>query len=71
MATSGIAVAFRIQPVVSPAIKLLEEELGEPLFLRLGHTGVLTQAGQVLLEQVTQAFDALEQGRLHISPAGI
>ncbi len=57
---------FRTQPAVSQSIKLLEEELGEPLFLRMGRTTTLTQAGKILLEHTTEAFDALEQGRLRI-----
>ncbi len=44
---------FRTQPAISQAIKLLEEDLGEPLFLRLGRSAVLTEAGRILLEQVT------------------
>ena len=49
---------FRTQPAISQAIRSLEDELGEKLFLRLGRTVSLTQAGQILLEHVEEAFDA-------------
>ncbi len=57
---------FRTQPAISQSIRLLEEDLGEPLFLRLGRSAILTEAGKILLEHVTQAFEALEQGRRRI-----
>jgi DNA-binding transcriptional LysR family regulator len=40
----------RTQPAISSAIKLLEEELGEPLFDRLGKTIRLTAAGDLLTD---------------------
>jgi len=57
---------YRTQPAVSQSIRLLEEDLGEPLFLRLGRSAILTEAGQILREHATQAFDALDQGRIRI-----
>ncbi len=57
---------FRTQPAISQSVRLLEEDLGEPLFLRLGRSAVLTEAGKILQEHVTEAFDALAQGRLRI-----
>ena len=57
---------FKTQPAVSQAIRLLEKELGERLFLRLGRKTVLTQAGAVFLEHVEEAFDALDRGRKHV-----
>ena len=57
---------FRTQPAVSQAIRSLEDELGERLFLRLGRTVEMTQAGEVLLEHAQQAFEALEQGRMRL-----
>src|SRR5689334_14635856 len=38
------------QSAISRQILLLEEELGEPLFLRLGRRVKLTTAGQALLD---------------------
>jgi len=40
----------RTQPAISSAIKLLEDELGEPLFDRLGRTIKLTGAGELLTD---------------------
>jgi DNA-binding transcriptional LysR family regulator len=40
----------RTQPAISSAIKLLEEELGEPLFDRLGKSIKLTAAGELLTD---------------------
>jgi DNA-binding transcriptional LysR family regulator len=39
---------FRTQPAVSQTVRKLEAELGEALFDRSSHEGVLTDAGQVL-----------------------
>jgi DNA-binding transcriptional LysR family regulator len=57
----------RTQPAVSQAIRLLEEEIGEPLFLRLGRTIRLTQAGQILLEHAEQTFEAMETALVRIA----
>ena len=57
---------FRTQPAVSQAIHSLEDELGQPLFLRQGRTSILTQAGQILLEHVEEVFETLERGRFRL-----
>ena len=57
---------FRTQPAVSQAVRSLEEDVGEKLFIRHGRTSSLTQAGQILLEHVEEAFNVLERGRLRI-----
>ena len=57
---------YKTQPAVSQAIRALEDELGERLFLRLGRGVELTQAGRVLLEHTRQAFSALQRGRARI-----
>lgn len=51
---------FRTQPAVSQAIKTLEDDLGQTLFLRLGRSIRLTAAGQILLEHVEEAFETLD-----------
>ena len=71
---------FRTQPAVSQAIRKLERELGEPLFDRSSHRGLLTDAGRVLegyalrlLNTRGEALGALEelrqnhQGKLSIA----
>ena len=57
---------YRTQPAVSQAVRALEEDIGEPLFLRLGRRIEITQAGYVLLEHAEQAFGALELARNRI-----
>jgi LysR family glycine cleavage system transcriptional activator len=47
------------QAAVSYQIKLLEERVGMPLFLRLPRQVVLTEAGRHLSAAVSEAFDAL------------
>jgi DNA-binding transcriptional LysR family regulator len=57
---------FRTQSAVSQAVRLLEREVGEILFLRLGRTTELTPAGRILLEHVEDAFCILEKGRARV-----
>lgn len=47
------------QAAVSYQVKLLEERLGEPLFLRRPRELVLTEAGQRLAPRTTEAFEIL------------
>jgi len=47
-------------PSVSNALKLLEEHIGHPLFLRTTRRIELTETGQLLLEQTAAAVDSLE-----------
>jgi LysR family glycine cleavage system transcriptional activator len=48
------------QTAVSYQIKLLEENVGEPLFLRRPRQIVLTEAGERLAPKVTEAFEMLQ-----------
>ena len=57
---------FRTQPAISHAVQSLEQDLGEILFIRKGRTTLLTQAGQIYLEHVEEAFDTLDRGRHRI-----
>lgn len=50
------------QPSLSVQIAALEEELGAPLFDRLGRRVALTQAGQILREHAQRVIRELEQG---------
>ena len=49
------------QAAVSYQIKLLEERLGSPLFLRQPRALALTEAGQWLAPRTTEAFDLLRE----------
>ncbi|MDR6723314.1 DNA-binding transcriptional LysR family regulator [Paenibacillus amylolyticus] len=48
------------QPTLSQQIKALEEEIGTPLFDRLGKKILVTEAGQILYHHCTQIFRNLD-----------
>lgn len=48
------------QPTLSQQIKVLEQELGTPLFHRIGKKISLTDAGYILLEQARTMFQTLD-----------
>ncbi|MBP2199003.1 LysR family transcriptional regulator [Pantoea cypripedii] len=48
-------------PSVSKALKLLEQNMGHPLFVRTTRRIELTDSGQQLLDQTSLAMDSLEQ----------
>lgn len=54
------------QPTISAHIMALEEELGTPLFDRLGRTVLPTQAGEVLNRYCTTIFTQLDHARADI-----
>ena len=56
----------RTQPAISSAIKLLEGELGEPLFDRLGKSVRLTAAGELLSEYCKRLLSLREEAVLAI-----
>jgi LysR family transcriptional regulator, glycine cleavage system transcriptional activator len=53
---------------VSHQIKLLEAELGQPLFRRVGRSVVLTDAGNDFARTVRQIFQRLEDGVARLAP---
>ena len=54
----------RTQPAISSAIKLLEDELGEPLFDRRGRIVRLTAAGDLLTDYAKQLLRLREEAML-------
>lgn len=56
----------RTQPAISSAIKLLEGELGEPLFDRMGKSIRLTAAGELLSEYAKRLLGLREEAVLAI-----
>ena len=56
----------RTQPAISSAIKLLEGELGEPLFDRRGRTVRLTGAGELLTEYAKRLLSLREEAVLAV-----
>ncbi len=75
--TKAAAELGMTQAAVSYQIKLLEERVGSPLFLRLPRQVALTAVGEKLAPAVTRAFEAMDDAfaatrldgddRLHIS----
>ncbi|MGD0976370.1 MAG: LysR substrate-binding domain-containing protein [Candidatus Korobacteraceae bacterium] len=55
------------QPTLSSHIQQLEEELGSPLFDRLGRRVRLTEAGQLLLDHARNAIREVELGKERIA----
>ncbi len=51
------------QPALSKTIKRLEDELGVPLFTRIGKTIRLNTNGEIFLRYVNTAMDALADGK--------
>lgn len=51
------------QPTLSQQIKTLENEVGIPLFDRIGRKIALTEAGKILLKHSQRVFYELEQGK--------
>jgi DNA-binding transcriptional LysR family regulator len=65
--TKAAALLDLVQPAVSRQIKLLEEELGKPLFIRSRWGVELTDAGQTLLGYARRALDQLDLAREALS----
>lgn len=57
------------QTAVSYQIKLLEENIGEPLFLRRPRQIVLTEVGEQLAPKVSEAFSMLQDAMASVSDA--
>ena len=61
---------FTTQPTVSRQIKMLEQELGQPLFYRKGNSICLTSTGQLFYENLSEA-DKLIQESIHIAKTNV
>lgn len=57
-----------VQPAVTRQIRLLEEEVGVPLFERTRHGMVPTDAGRQLVERARRALAELDRARAEIHP---
>jgi LysR family glycine cleavage system transcriptional activator len=56
------------QSAVSHEMRLLEERVGQPLFLRIGRSVRLTDAGRVYQRSVRQALDDLDAAQQRLEP---
>lgn len=59
-----------VQPAVSRQLRLLEESMGAPLFVRKRHGMELTDAGETLVGYARRAMLELERARLEIGGTG-
>lgn len=55
---------------ISQQVRLLEERLGVPLFVRLTRQLVLTSAGEAYLAPIHQAFDGIAKATADLKPDG-
>lgn len=60
--TKAAEALYVSQPTLSVQVQQLEQELGSPLFARVGRNVRLTEAGQVFLVRAHQAVRELEEG---------
>src|SRR4249920_3677141 len=58
------------QSTLSHQIRQLEEELGQPLFDRIGRKVVTTEAGELFLGFATRALKEVDHGIAMLKPAG-
>jgi LysR family nitrogen assimilation transcriptional regulator len=59
-----------VQPALSRQLRMLEEDLGAPLFDRGARGMVLTDAGQILVGRAQRALQELDQAEAEIVAAG-
>jgi DNA-binding transcriptional LysR family regulator len=57
----------RTQPAISTQVRMLEEELGEKLFDRIGKRVCLTQAGEILLPYAERLLRLHDEAKLAVS----
>jgi DNA-binding transcriptional LysR family regulator len=57
---------FRTQPAISTQVRMLEEELGEKLFDRIGKKVCLTQAGEILLPYAERMLHLHDEAKLAV-----
>jgi LysR family transcriptional regulator, low CO2-responsive transcriptional regulator len=58
---------YRTQPAISTQVRMLEEELGERLFDRIGKKVCLTQAGEILLTYAERLLRLHDEAKLAIT----
>lgn len=66
--TKAAQLLHLVQPAVTRQIRLLEEELGVPLFERTRQGMIATAAGEVLVERARRALHELDRARAEIRP---
>jgi DNA-binding transcriptional LysR family regulator len=66
--TKAARLLHLVQPAVTRQIRMLEEEIGAPLFDRTRQGMIPTAAGEVLVERARRALQELERARAEIRP---
>ncbi len=64
--TKAAQILFVAQPSLSQMLKRLEEELGTPLFDRVGKRIILNTAGQIFLKYCDQILTAVDNAQLEL-----
>lgn len=64
--TRAAAKLYLSQPSLSVQVRKLEQELGTPLFVRLGRRVALTAAGDAFVEQARKALFEVEEARRRV-----
>ena len=68
-ATKAAQLLNIVQPAISRQMRLLEEDLGTPLFVRERSGMELTEAGRALLERARRIMRELEEARAEVKPS--
>ncbi|WP_326541872.1 LysR family transcriptional regulator [Pseudorhodoferax sp.] len=68
--TKAAELLHLVQPAVSRQIRLLEEDVGRPLFVRERYGMVLTDAGHALVDYARRAMLELDRARAEIASTG-
>lgn len=66
--TRAAEILHIVQPAVSRQLRLLEEDMGVPLFDRGRHGMALTEQGQILVDYARRAMQELDRARAEIQP---
>lgn len=57
---------YRTQSAVSQSIRILEEEIGDTLFIRDNRSVILSPAGKILYEHVTEVMESIDMAQVRI-----
>lgn len=68
--TKAAALLHIVQPAVSRQLRLLEEDVGTPLFSRGRYGMDLTESGEIFVEYARRALAELDRARSEIQPSG-
>jgi LysR family transcriptional regulator, nitrogen assimilation regulatory protein len=67
--TKAAKLLHLVQPAVTRQIRLLEEEIGVPLFRRTHQGMVVTEAGEKLVSRARRVMHELERAKIELTPS--